>query len=466
MNNKFLVSIVGSGPVAMMAAVRLVDNKINNIAIFEKGSFDENHVETSITSQWGGSGSKSDSKLNLTHKVGGTLHELIGLNKYYKYLKEQEEIWLRFKPTQEQISKRINHKPDADIESRYFEPNENVYKLRTQSLKNNLELDTYTTLHLGTDNMQDICLNIYEFLKNNGVSIFMETEIIDIKKENNLFKIYSRNSEYISKNVIVSPGRAGGNFVKKIANNFNLSLKNNGLDVGVRVEMPQEIGYLLGKEYSIYEPKWWGYKGRWNTKVRTFCYCPKNAFVAMEEYRQTGIQCVNGHSFSSDGHSSGNLNFSVLATEYLTEPCTDSLGYIENIAKQVNIAGNGGPLVQRFIDLKNGHRSTKKKIMQGATVPSLECEAGDLGLVMPARQLDAIIEFIDDLGKIIPGMSSDYILLYAPEVKFYSNKVVLNSDGTTEIKGLFFGGDSSGYCRGLNMSSIHGLLIADAILDQ
>jgi uncharacterized FAD-dependent dehydrogenase len=205
-------------------------------------------------------------------------------------------------------------------------------------------------------------------------------------------------------------------------------------------------------------------KGRWNTAVRTFCWCPKNAFVAVEEYRGTGIKCVNGHSYSSDGASSGNLNFAVLATEYFTEPCNNALEYIENVAKQVNILGDGGPLVQRYCDLKSGHRSTKKKIMQGATIPSLECEAGDLGLAMPARQLDAIIEFIDDLGEIIPGINSDYILLYSPEVKFYSSKVLLNSNGTSQIDNLYFGGDSSGYCRGLNQSSVHGLLIADSIL--
>jgi uncharacterized FAD-dependent dehydrogenase len=242
--------------------------------------------------------------------------------------------------------------------------------------------------------------------------------------------------------------------LKSTTNTFNVIKKSeidyDGFVYDVTLEKNHTL--LIERDGKI----WWG----------SNCYCPQNAFVAMEEYRDTGIQCVNGHSYSSDGASSGNLNFSILATTVFTEPCHNTVGYIENIAKQVNIAGDGGPLVQRFGDLKQGKRSTMKKIAQGATIPSLDCYAGDLGLVMPARQLDAIIEFLDDLGKVIPGMNTDYALLYAPEVKFYSNKVSLDEESMSTVENLYFAGDGSGHTRGLNQASIQGLVFANAILKK
>ena len=69
-------------------------------------------------------------------------------------------------------------------------------------------------------------------------------------------------------------------------------------------------------------------------------------------------------------------------------------------------------------------------------MPTLNAAAGDLSLVLPKRILDGIIEMIYALDKIAPGTANDDTLLYGVEVKFYSNKVVVNKDFETSVAGL------------------------------
>ena len=51
-------------------------------------------------------------------------------------------------------------------------------------------------------------------------------------------------------------------------------------------------------------------------------------------------------------------------------------------------------------------------------------------------------------------------LLYAPEIKFYSNQVVIDEKFETSIKGLYSIGDGGGMTRGLMMASASGVQMA------
>ena len=124
----------------------------------------------------------------------------------------------------------------------------------------------------------------------------------------------------------------------------------------------------------------------------------------------------------------------------------------------------GGVIVQRFGDLIRGQRSTPSRIAQGFVTPTLKATPGDLSLVIPKRQLDDIIEMIYALDKIAPGTASDDTLLYGVEVKFYSNKVVVNKDFETSIPGLRAIGDGASVTRGLQQASANGLSVARSIL--
>ena len=63
----------------------------------------------------------------------------------------------------------------------------------------------------------------------------------------------------------------------------------------------------------------------------------------------------------------------------------------------------------------------------------------------------------------VPGFASPETLLYSPELKFYSNKVKMDTDFNTNMEGLHCLGDSSGWTRGLMMASVHGVLMLSLI---
>ncbi len=63
-------------------------------------------------------------------------------------------------------------------------------------------------------------------------------------------------------------------------------------------------------------------------------------------------------------------------------------------------------------------------------------------------------------------LAGDETLLYGVEVKFYSNKVVVNTDFETSIKGLRAIGDGASVTRGLQQASANGISVARSILKK
>jgi hypothetical protein len=123
-------------------------------------------------------------------------------------------------------------------------------------------------------------------------------------------------------------------------------------------------------------------------------------------------------------------------------------------------------LVQRFGDLVRGRRTTPERLFRNNIIPTLkDAVPGDLSLVLPYRIMTDIIEMIQALDKVSPGLASDETLLYGVEVKFYSNKIKVNKAFQADnIRNLYVGGDGAGITRGLMQASVNGVLIARDIL--
>jgi len=114
-----------------------------------------------------------------------------------------------------------------------------------------------------------------------------------------------------------------------------------------------------------------------------------------------------------------------------------------------NLLGSG-VIVQRLGDLKMGRRSTPERVAEGSVRPTLEdATPGDLSFVLPYRHLHNIMEMLEALDNVAPGVNSGDTLLYGVEVKFYSMKLKLTPGLETEIKNLFAVGDGAGVTRGL-----------------
>jgi len=265
----------------------------------------------------------------------------------------------------------------------------------------------------------------------------------------------------VAEKVIIAPGRGGAEWFQAEARRLGLGMENNGVDIGVRVEVRDEI--MKPVTDLVYELKALYYAKTYKDKVRTFCMCP-SGFVAMENYR--GLTTVNGHSAKEI--KSRNTNFAVLVTKTFTEPFNDPLEYARSVSGLANLLAGGSVLVQRLGDLKDHRRSTADRIQESFVSPTLkEAVPGDISLALPHRHLVSIIEMLEALDKIIPGIAGDSTLLYGTEVKFYSNRVRIQNQGfETMLAGLYVVGDGSGYTRGLMQASMHGVIAARHIASR
>ena len=231
----------------------------------------------------------------------------------------------------------------------------------------------------------------------------------------------------------------------------------------MRVEVRDEIMKELNEK--LYEAKLVYYTPTFDDKVRVFCTNPSGEVAT--EYYDEGLAVVNGHAYKSQDMKTNNTNFALLVSKNFTEPFKSPIEYGKHIAQLGNMLCDGKILLQRYGDFRRGRRTTQERLMRNNITPTLkDAVPGDLSLVFPHRIMVAIDEMIQALDKVTPGIASDETLLYGVEVKFYSNKVVVNQEFETNIKGLRAMGDGASITRGLQQASANGICVARCILEK
>lgn len=446
------IIFVGSGAAGIFAAYEFTKLKTNKKVLIIDGGNNIYKRKCPITSGevdnciqckpcnimegFGGAGTLSDGKYNITTEFGGELHKIIGNKRAINLMEYVDEVMVGF---------------DGQ-ESKLYETAST--DLKTLCLKNNLHLLNAKVRHFGTDRNYEILKKMYEFTKDT-IDYSFNTEAIDVSLQNNGNFIIKTNKEDISaKQVVLASGRVGSKWMSKIFKKFNLETESNRVDIGVRVELPGEVFKHITD--AVYESKIIFKSDKYNDVVRTFCMNPYGNVVAENT---NGVITVNGHAYADKEKQSPNTNFALLVSNTFTEPFKDSNEYGESIARLSNMLG-GGVLMQRFGDLIKGRRSSERRMKKCFTVPTLKATPGDLSLVIPKRQLDSIIEMIYQLDKIAPGTANEDTLLYGVEVKFYNSKVKIDKNFETSVKGLYAIGDGSGHTRSLSQASASGVEIA------
>jgi len=436
------VIIVGAGPAGIFTALELTRSGQNSlkILIIEKGK-DIQERECRLTG-WGGAGAYSDGKLTLSTEVGGTLFKDFSASYAENLLQLVDKIYVDFGAPKDLYG----------VDEIKFEG------LKRKATMANLKLITMKIRHLGTERCFSILKDMRNFLQNK-IDVLTDTEVKQIITEKNFVKgvITKEGKEYSGRYVVVAPGRVGANWLAQEAQRLGLKQQVNPVDVGVRVEVPAVVAEPLTE--SIYEAKLLFTSRRFDDKVRTFCMCPYGE-VVIENYE--GVITVNGHSYGNK--KTNNTNFAILVSKNFTEPFKEPISYGKYIAQLANLLGEG-VIIQRLGDLLLGRRSTESRIKKSIVTPTLTTATpGDLSLVFPYRHLTSIIEMLEALDKVAPGIYSPHTLLYGVEVKFYSSKLTHTKYLETEINNLFIAGDGAGITRGLIQASASGILVAKEIL--
>ena len=394
-----------------------------------------------IMNGYGGAGTLSDGKYNITTEFGGDLHKYVGEKHAMELMEYVDDVLCSM----------------GGSEARLYSTGNS--DLKTKCLQHDLHLLSAKVRHLGTDRNVRILGKIYDFIKDSTDMKFFTT-IEDAEKSADGFTVRTADGEEFGcKDLILATGRSGSRWISGVCDKFGISQKKNRVDIGVRVELPAEVFKHITDD--VYESKIVYKTQQYNDMVRTFCMNPYGEVVSENT---NGIVTVNGHSYADESLHTENTNFALLVSNKFTEPFKDSNEYGESIAKLSNMLG-GGVLLQRFGDLVKGRRSSERRMEKCFTRPTLNATAGDLSLVIPKRQLDSIIEMIYALDKIAPGTANEDTLLYGVEVKFYNSKVEVNGELETEVAGLYAIGDGSGVTHSLSQASASGVHVA-RILDK
>lgn len=453
MTEQFDVIIVGGGPAGIFAALELVNSGYTNILILEKGkSMAERTcvskekrigcarcVPCGIVCGWGGAGAFSDGKLTLSAEVGGFLDEYVSKEELHNLIRKVDDTYLRFgAPTEV-----------------YGADEETIARIEKQAILADLRFIPSRIRHLGTGRSQTVLQAMKDYLEDKGVAVELGVEVAEILVRDATVKGVrtKKGQEYFGKYVIVCPGREGSEWLVKQAQRLKLESTVNPVDIGVRVELPAEVLEELTR--VIFESKFIYFSKTFEDRVRTFCMCPHGE-VVMEN--NDGLITVNGHSHAE--RKTPNTNFALLVSKSFTHPFKEPISYGRYVAGLANLLG-GGVIVQRLGDLQNGRRSTKERLAKGLVRPTLEeATPGDLSLVLPYRHLTALMEMLQALDQIAPGVNSRNTLLYGVEVKFYSSRLQLSQSLETQIHHLYAVGDGAGVTRGLMQASISGILAA------
>lgn len=460
------VIIVGAGPGGIFTALELIRrDKDKKILLLEAGrSIDKRScpkIKTNkcvsckpychITTGFSGAGAFSDGKLSLNYEVGGDLPELIGGKVVQDYIDYTDKIYLEF---------------GADERVEGIDNPTAVKEIRRKAIEGNLKLVDCPIRHLGTEKAQEIYLRLQNYLLENGVYIEFDTTVKDLIIENGQVKgvnvvdsVKKKNErEMFSNSVVVATGRKGADWLKDMCVEHNIEHKAGTVDIGVRVEVRNEI--MESVNNVLYESKLIGYPAPFKDKVRTFCQNP-GGFVSQENY-DNDLAIVNGHSYKE--LKSQNTNLAILSSHNFEEPFNKPIEYGKKVAELVNMLGNGSILVQRYGDILSGKRTWQKELDRSNVRYTLpDAVAGDLTSAIPYRTMTNIVNFIESMNKVVPGFASEETLLYGPEIKFYSNKVIIDDNFETNIQGLHCLGDSSGWTRGLMMASAMGVMMGEKL---
>ena len=289
--------------------------------------------------------------------------------------------------------------------------------------------------------------------------MLFETAVQDLIIENNTVKgVVARDvktdelTEYYSDNVVSAIGRKGANWLSNMCEKHNINTRAGTVDIGVRYELPDEVMKDINK--YMYEGKFIGRPFPFKDKVRTFCQNP-SGFVSSEVY-DNDMALVNGHSYKDT--KSTNTNLAILVSHNFTYPFKKPIEYGRNVAKNLNELGAGNVMVQRLGDIRRGRRTWEEDLENNSVVPTLKSAVpGDITFAIGYRTMSDILGFINDLDKDIEGFANPDNLLYAPEIKFYSNRLVIDNNFETSIKGFYSVGDGGGMTRGLMMASCAGV---------
>lgn len=396
-----------------------------------------------VTAGVGGAGGMSDGKLNLSPLIGGDLVDFIGLKRTQELFDQVDAYFVENGAPEE-----TPHVPSQALEQ--------------SAAASGIEFIPIRQKHIGSDMLPRVIGSMKAGLEKRGVKFMLNTAVDGITvKGGHATGVVVGGKEVGADYVMLAPGRSGSTWLGEQMKKFGVPIKFMPIDVGVRVEVPSVVYAEAVK--TNWDPKFRMRTPTYDDLVRTFCTCPYG-FVVQDTY-ESGVG-ANGHS--QRNCRSNNTNFAFLSKIGLTEPLENTNEYGITIAEQAKTIGGGRPLLQRLGDLKKGRRSTWDRLRRSYVEPTLRfVTPGDISMALPHRVVTDLLEGLDMLDRVVPGVASDATLLYAPEIKFAAVRPETRAHfETAVVDDLYVCGDGAGVTRGIVPAAAMGVECAEGILQK
>lgn len=275
---------IGAGPANLSSILTLKDK--SNVLLIEKGKNILERPKNEVIYGFGGAGAFSDFKLSYGYNVGGSLLDHTDEEHFDKYVGKALEQYQAF--TDKQLI--WSHPTVHNIEG--------------------LDMITQKVIHVGTAEGFNILCKIYEYLKQQGVQMMYDTEVVNISRidDNTLVVVTSDGQEILTNSIVIGTGQKD----KLVSKYFDyLEAKHKKFQLGVRVEVPNDDNRFADILAANYDFKYFKrYEtDNFNVRIRTFCCNSGNAHVAVE--KANGLISYNGHAIG-DGQNNGLVNFGVI----------------------------------------------------------------------------------------------------------------------------------------------------------
>ncbi|HOA78106.1 MAG: NAD(P)/FAD-dependent oxidoreductase [Bacilli bacterium] len=405
------------------------------------------HPSCSMTTGFGGAGAFSDGKYNITNEYGGWLQDYIPGDEVLGLIKYVDQI-------------NLDHGASPEITDPETEAVKGIEK---RAIAAGLKLLRGKVRHIGTEQNIEILKNIFKTMRSR-VEYMFRAKIVDLIIDNGRATgiVLESGEKIYADNIVLGVGREGALWQQELLEALGVAFRNNQVDIGVRVETNNIVMEEINA--NLYEGKF-KFNTSVGTTVRTFCSNP-SGHVVIEN--QNGVVLCNGHAFRDIKLGTDNTNFALLVSHEFSEPFDNPNQFAYEVAKLANKLSGGSVIVQTYGDILKGRRSTEKRIRECFVTPTLkEAVPGDLGLVLPYNTMKSLIEMMQALNHVTPGIASDHTLFYGVEAKFYSARPEVGDDFETKaIKNLYVGGDGAGVTRGLAQAGANGVWIARKIIEK
>lgn len=442
------VAIVGAGPAGLFAAHELVEHGLEVVVVdMGKAVAERSRTEPfDLLHGMGGSGTFSDGKINFHAQVGGDLYQFLRIDAAWELVNHIEAIFRQY---------------DIHV---ITTDDERTRDLEKRAAKCGVRFLPIRQAHIGSDHLTAFIQAFGDDLARRGVTYRLETRVDDVACEDGRVKglVLDNDGLIEADAVILAPGRVGSDWMRRVVQGLGLPISHSPVDIGVRVEVPDIV---MEDIISVnYDPKFYLRAPTYDDRVRTFCVSPEG-FVVKEVYREEGAVGVNGHALRDK--QSGNTNFALLTSINLTEPVESTADYGVSIARLATTIGGGKPILQSMGDLRRHRRSTWGRLQKspGDIVPTLtDVTPGDISMALPHRIVTDLVEGLEMLAGVIPGLDADRTLLYALELKRYATRVQTDRHLQTGIQGLYVAGDGAGVARGIGGAAATGEIAARGII--